>query len=169
VSGLLFIDGGYPVQAPPGTTFEELFELLLKPSLARLERMWSSEEEYLDFWRGQPTFRPEDWSPCWEAYLRNDLGGEAPRPECKPYYPAVKADWFNMADREAAGERIRRTSVPIRIITAEYGVMWGADPGPDRGERRGRVAACRRTSSSGADPRKPSAKHGEGEEALERG
>jgi len=128
VSGLVFIDGGYPVHAPPGTTFEELFELLLKPSLARLERTWSSEEEYLDFWRGQPTFRPEDWSPYWEAYLRNDLGGEAPRLECKPYYPAVKADWFNMADREAAGERIRRTSVPIRIITAEYGVMWGADP-----------------------------------------
>ena len=128
VSGLVFIDGGYPLPAPPGATYEELFEVVLAPSLARLERTWSSEEEYLDFWRGQPTFRPEDWNEHWEAFLRYDLGGEPPHLECKPYYPAVKADWFNMADRDAAAARIRNTSVPIRIITAEHGVVWGSDP-----------------------------------------
>ncbi len=128
VSGLVLIDGGYPLPAPPGTTYEELFEIILAPSLARLERTWESADEYLEYWRSQPTFRPEDWSEHWEAFLRYDLGGEAPHMQCKPYFPAVKADWFNMADRDAAGARIQKTSAPIRIITAEYGVMWGAPP-----------------------------------------
>jgi lipase len=128
VSGLVFIDGGYPVLPPEGVTFEQLFELLLAPSLARLDRTWSSLEEYLDFWRSQPTIRPEDWTAFWEAYLENDLGGEPPEMRCKPLFAAVRADWFNMADREAAGDRIRRIEVPIRIITAEHGVAPPIQP-----------------------------------------
>jgi pimeloyl-ACP methyl ester carboxylesterase len=128
VSGLVFIDGGYPVPAPEGVTYEQLFDMLLGPSLARLDRTWTSFEEYLEYWRGVGTVRPEDWTPWWEAYLRNDLAGEPPEMRCKPLFAAVKADWFNMADAEAAGERIRRLEAPIRIITAEHGVVWGAPP-----------------------------------------
>ncbi|MBB6038768.1 alpha/beta fold hydrolase [Phytomonospora endophytica] len=137
VSGLVLIDGGVPVPAPPVPV-----EQLLAPQLARLDQIYPDVESYLDFWRALPVLPKESWEGpgrAWiEAYLRYDLGGEPPALRPRASAEAVAADLADSLDPQVLSERLAGLTVPVLLLRAEHGFLPGhpgliADPSPAAG------------------------------------
>lgn len=72
ISRVALIDGGLPLDVPPGLTPEALVSHILGPTAARLEMRFADDEGYFDFWRAHPAF-VNDWTPALEDYLSYDL------------------------------------------------------------------------------------------------
>ena len=51
VSGLVLVDGGFPLVLPEGMALPELLQAALGPALDRLDREFASVGDYLAFWR----------------------------------------------------------------------------------------------------------------------
>ncbi|MEV0646241.1 alpha/beta hydrolase [Phytomonospora sp. NPDC050363] len=124
VGGLVLIDGGVPVPAPPVPV-----EQLLAPQLARLHQTFPDTESYLDFWRALPVFPEASWDGPgrrWvEAYLRYDLGGEPPALRPRASADAVRADLVDSLAPEVLRERLAGLSVPVLLLRAEHGFLPG--------------------------------------------
>ena len=76
VSRLVLVDGGLPLDVPPGLDPDTLVSLILGPTAARLSRRFADLGEYRQFWREHPAFQ-RDWSPELEQYLEYDLVDDA--------------------------------------------------------------------------------------------
>jgi pimeloyl-ACP methyl ester carboxylesterase len=128
VAGVVLIDGGLPLQTPPGIPVEQLLEAALAMQVGRLRRVFSSEDEYMDFWRAQAPFGGGRWNSWVEHYLRYDLrpvdGGWQP----KASEAAVRADSFDTADSEAIRYRLEAATVPVLLLRAEEGFNPGDPP-----------------------------------------
>lgn len=72
VSQLVLVDGGLPLDAPPGLEPEALVAAILGPTAERLSMRFDCVMDYLDFWREHPAFRA-DWSLELERYFAYDL------------------------------------------------------------------------------------------------
>lgn len=81
VSQLVLVDGGLPLDMPPGLDPEELVAAILGSTAKRLSRRFGSVSEYLDYWREQPAF-VDSWSPEIENYFAYDMvpAGDELRP-----------------------------------------------------------------------------------------
>ncbi|WP_413248082.1 alpha/beta fold hydrolase [Sinomonas flava] len=140
VDRLVLVDGGFPLEAPPGMTRDEALEALLGPTLERLTREFASPEAYLEYWRGHPAFA-HAWSREVEDYVRYDLDGEAPHlhPSTVPAaIPDGNEDLYGGAVLLSALERLR---VPAVFLRAERGFF--DDPArlyPDEAMARWRAA-----------------------------
>jgi len=76
VRSVLLVDGGLPLPRPNAVSDQDLVRATLGPAAERLEMVFGSESEYLDFWRAHPAFA-ETWSELLEQYLRHDLADVA--------------------------------------------------------------------------------------------
>lgn len=139
VSGLVLIDGGVPVPPSPVPV-----EQLLAPQLARLSQTYPDVDSYLAFWRALPVLPQASWEGPgrhWiEAYLRYDLGGEAPALRPRASAEAVAADLADSLDPDVLRERLAGLSVPVLLLRAEHGFL-PSHPGlvQDAGETAGLV------------------------------
>src|SRR3954469_9214472 len=79
VRGLVLIDGGLPLQSPPGVDPAQLLDVALAPQMARLRASFPSFDAYLEFWRALPAFEGGRWNDWVEASLRYALGGVEPQ------------------------------------------------------------------------------------------
>lgn len=128
VSGLVLLDGGLPPDLPPAIPLQRLLEQLLAPSMQRLRTTYPSYEAYLAYWRSQPTFRPADWSPWVERWLRYDLADQPPELRAKADERAARADFADIALKQPALARLRRVRAPVLAIRAEHGPAAGMPP-----------------------------------------
>lgn len=138
VSRLLLVDGGLPLEVPPGVDPDTLVELILGPAAARLEMRFQSVDEYLDFWRDHPAFRG-DWTPELERYLAYDLdddGDGGLRPA--PCYRAVREDNIDMTTGTALRDALAALRHQTRLITVPCGLQ-NEEPGLYRPEYLARV------------------------------
>ncbi|HVA59515.1 MAG TPA: alpha/beta hydrolase [Mycobacteriales bacterium] len=128
VAGLVLIDGGPPLDPPPGIDVDDLLEALLSAQVGRLSQTFGSLEEYYQFWRELPTFRGGRWGPWVEAYLGYDLGGEAPRLQPKASAAAVRADSLDAMDTAVLRRRLAGLAVPVLLLRAAEGMAPGQPP-----------------------------------------
>jgi pimeloyl-ACP methyl ester carboxylesterase len=127
VSGLVLIDGGYaPAISAPNS--QQGLDAALALRIAMLRQAYPSREAYRQFWRAQPHFPPEDWSPWVEAFLDYEIGGEPPELRPKAAEDAVKADLIEGLQSEQIAARLRSISVPVLMLRAPAGFVPGQPP-----------------------------------------
>src|SRR4051794_17465545 len=128
VRALVLIDGGLPLEPPPGVQPAQLLDVALAPQMARLRATFPSFEAYLEFWRALPPFEGERWNAWVEAYLRYDLGGVEPELRPKASEAAVRGDFLDTLDAEKMRARLRALSVPTLLLRATEGFNPGTPP-----------------------------------------
>jgi pimeloyl-ACP methyl ester carboxylesterase len=127
VSGLVLLDGGYaPAISAPNS--QQGLDAALALRIAQLRQAYPSREAYRQFWRTQPHFPPEDWSPWVEAFLDYEIGGEAPELRPKAAEDAVKADLIEGLQSEQIAARLRSIHVPVLMLRAPAGFVPGQPP-----------------------------------------
>jgi lipase len=128
VAGLVLVDGGLPLDPPPGIAPEQMLDVALAPQMARLRTTFESFEAYLEFWRALPPFEGGRWNAWVEAYLRYDLGGEAPTLRPKASEACVRGDFLDTLKADELRRRVRGIAVPTRLLRAEEGFNPGQPP-----------------------------------------
>jgi pimeloyl-ACP methyl ester carboxylesterase len=127
VSGLVLLDGGYaPAISAPNS--QQGLDAALALRIAQLRQAYPSREAYRQFWRTQPHFPPEDWSPWVEAFLDYEIGGEPPELRPKAAEDAVKADLIEGLQSEQIAARLRSIHVPVLMLRAPAGFVPGQPP-----------------------------------------
>lgn len=128
VTGLVLVDGGLPLEAPPGIPPEQLLDIALAAQMARLRSTYESVESYLEYWRGLPVFANGLWNGWVESYLRYDLGGQPPEMRPKASELAVRGDFADTLAADRLRERLRDLKVPTLLLRATEGFEPGAPP-----------------------------------------
>lgn len=128
VSGLVLVDGGFPLALPPGEDGAEGLDIaaLLGPAAQRLSMEFADADAYLDFWRAHPAFA-RDWSPVVEEYARYDLDGRAPQLRPSTVTAAMLQDGAELYGPEWFLDALRGLRVPVTVLRAARG-LTDADP-----------------------------------------
>ena len=127
VSSLLLVDGGLPQTLPEGVDLETHAAAVLGPALSRLERTFSSETAYLEFWRAHLAFAaPGAWDAHLERYVRWDLEGEAPELRPRASRAAATADFHDILG--PAGLDCRQVRAPVLLLRAPRGLLNQTEP-----------------------------------------
>jgi pimeloyl-ACP methyl ester carboxylesterase len=128
VSALVLVDGGLPLQAPPGIAPEQMLDIALAPQMARLRATFATVEDYLDHWRALPPFADGRWNSWVEDYLRYDLGGAAPSYRPKASEAAVRGDFLDSLDADVLRARLSSLRAPVLLLRATEGFNPGQPP-----------------------------------------
>ncbi|MGC2324038.1 MAG: alpha/beta hydrolase [Terriglobales bacterium] len=123
VTGLILVDGGFAF--PMNESARQAFESGLSKRIAQLRQAYPSREAYRDFWRSQPQFPSEDWSPWIEAFLDYELGGEPPRLQPKASAEGVRVDLAEGLKTREITQRLEAIRVPVVMLRAEAGFLPG--------------------------------------------
>jgi lipase len=126
VAGLILVDGGFVI--PMNEAAKQAFEFGLSKRITQLRQTYPSRQAYRDFWRSQPQFPPEDWSPWIEAFLDYELGGEPPRLQPKASDEGVRVDLAEGLKTREIIERLEAIRVPVVMLRAEAGFLPGQPP-----------------------------------------
>lgn len=128
VRGLVLVDGGLPLQAPPGVDPVQMLDVLLAPQMERLRTTYPSADDYLDFWRALPPFSGDRWNAWVEAYLHYDLGDVDGQLRPKASEAAVRGDFLDTTQTEVMRQRLRELDVPTLLLRATEGFNPGTPP-----------------------------------------
>jgi len=137
VAGLILVDGGFVLPMTPEAL--EALRCGLEKRITQLRQTYPSRQVYHDFWRSQPQFPPEDWSPWIEAFLDYELGGEPPRLRPKASDGGVRVDLAEGLKTREIVERLESIRVPVIMLRADAGFLPGQPPlypGPAIAEMR---------------------------------
>lgn len=126
VAGVILVDGGFAF--PMNEDARKSFDAGLSNRVAQLQQTYPSRQAYRDFWRSQPQFPPEDWSPWIEALLDYELGGEPPRLQPKASPEGVRVDLAEGLKTREITERLEAIRVPVVLVRAEAGFLPGQPP-----------------------------------------
>jgi pimeloyl-ACP methyl ester carboxylesterase len=117
VAGLMLLDGGLPFAPADRGDVPDLSLVI-----ARLERTFSSREEYRAFWHAHPATGPY-WSPAVEAYADADLHGEPPNLRAGANPELVREDTLDLVEIAASTDAIDRVSCPAIALRAPRGLL----------------------------------------------
>lgn len=122
VQSVVLVDGGLPLVRPEGVSDENLVRATLGPAAQRLEMLFESDLQYLDFWRQHPAFE-RAWSELVEQYLRHDLTRLNGSFKPSASIPAVAADIIELFGPEDYKQAMTAIEAPIVFIRAPRGLM----------------------------------------------
>lgn len=128
VKGVVLVDGGLPLEPPPGIPPEQILDVALAAQMARLRSTYESVDSYLDYWRALPVFANGLWNGWVEAYLRYDLGGDPPLMRPKASERAVRGDFADTLTTDRLRHRLRELKVPALLLRATEGFEPGSPP-----------------------------------------
>ncbi|GHF07562.1 hypothetical protein GCM10011600_05290 [Pseudolysinimonas yzui] len=122
IASLLLVDGGYPLQRPPGVADDDLSATVLGPIAARLSREFPTREAYLDFWREHPAFRGA-FTPDIAEYADYDLVGDPPRLRTASTIDAIAADSLDLYGPEWYLDALAGLRIPAPLLRAPRGLL----------------------------------------------
>jgi lipase len=128
VSGLVLVDGGLPLEPPPGIPPEQLLDVALAAQMARLRTTYGDLDSYLDYWRALPVFANGLWNDWVERYLSYDLGGQAPKMRPKASELAVRGDFADTLAVDRLRGWLGDVKVPTLLLRATEGFEPGSPP-----------------------------------------
>lgn len=127
VSRLELVDGGLPIEVPPGFSPEQLVAAILGPTAERLSLRFDRVRDYLDFWRGHPAFA-DAWGPEVEDCFASDLVPEGSRLRPATTLEVTTADTSDLHDTGAGSairealEALATATIPARFISVPRGL-----------------------------------------------
>ena len=121
VKGIIMIDGGYVPDLPVGVDPSQMLDATLALRIAQLRQTYDSKEVYVNFWRGQPNFPPEEWNSWTEAFLDYEVDGAA-TVQPKALADAVRLDIAEAFKRDEIVARLKSLRVPVLLLRAEKGL-----------------------------------------------
>ena len=127
VGGLVLVDGGLPLQLPPGLDLQTAAERGLGPALQRLRMTFPSRAAYRDFWRPHPALSA-DWNEAIEAYLDYDLAGTEPELRSSVVIEAAMEDLGDEFVRPDDDDLLGGYPGPVRMLFVDKGLL-GVEPG----------------------------------------
>jgi lipase len=116
------VDGGLPLVRPAGVSDSELVSATLGPAARRLEMVFDSEGQYLDFWRAHPAFK-NYWSSSIEDYLKHDLEPKSAGLRPSASVSAVSQDILELFHPEDYLKDMMAISAPVRFVRAPRGLL----------------------------------------------
>ncbi|MBL7253002.1 alpha/beta hydrolase [Paractinoplanes lichenicola] len=122
VNGVLLIDGGVTIPAPPGADVDEVLTAVVGPAIRRLGMTFPDEQAYLNFFRAHPALRA-DWSPAVAAYVARDLTGAPPDLRSSCSLEAVRADATDTLIDRTTVDAVHHLKCPARLLWAERGLQ----------------------------------------------
>lgn len=123
VARLLLVDGGLPLDVPPGLDAGAMVAHILGPTAERLSRRFADVDAYLDFWRAHPAFA-RHWSPQLEQYVAYDLvpdGAGAFRPATA--LQTVIDDTVDMNTTSVVADALAGLRHPVRLVSVPRGLQ----------------------------------------------
>lgn len=128
VSRLVLLDGGLPLEAPTGTTVEQLVATVLGPTAERLGMRFASVSDYVAFWQRHPAFLDTPWTDYLDSYVGYDLVGEPPELFPATSFDAMADDTVDIVGGRSVPEALAALSVPTDFVTVPRGLQ-GESPG----------------------------------------
>jgi pimeloyl-ACP methyl ester carboxylesterase len=129
VERLVLVDGGVPLDVPPGTDPDQVLEAVVGPALERLRMTFENRAAYRDFWRRHPAFAGIDsWNSEFERYLDYDLTGEEPLLRARVSEQAVREDGRDVLDAQAHWLALAAIRCPVRTLRAPRGMLDQPQP-----------------------------------------
>jgi pimeloyl-ACP methyl ester carboxylesterase len=123
--GALLADGGPALgnTPPEGTDVDVVLRAVIGPAIGRLERTFTSREEYRTFWRTHPAFvgTGADLDRL-DAYADYDLHGPEGAMRSKVDIEAVRADGRDTLINDTLRQAISGIDVPVVLLLAERGM-----------------------------------------------
>ncbi len=116
VSSIVLVDGGYPMAVPPGLT-PDTVESAFADRIGRLERTWTSVEDYLDYFCSSTAPLLDRGDPLLRTYLEHDLRDGRVRLSGEALVGDARAVFFGDMPWRDVG-------VPVRFLHAQ----WGSGP-----------------------------------------
>jgi pimeloyl-ACP methyl ester carboxylesterase len=126
-TGLVLVDGGGPLGAPPDTDPQAVLDAVLGPAIARLRQVWPDRAAYRTMWEQHPAFAGR-LTPDVELYVLSDLVETDGGFQSSVSESAVRHDGAELLTDHEVRTAFDRHSEPLRIIRAEYGLMAAPPP-----------------------------------------
>jgi lipase len=121
VNGIIMIDGGYVPDLPVGVDASQMLDATLAMRISQLTRTYDSREAFVEFWRGQPNFPPQEWNSWTEAFLNYEVVGDTTvRPKASAV--GVRADVAEAFKKDEIMGRLKSLRVPVLLLRAEKGL-----------------------------------------------
>jgi pimeloyl-ACP methyl ester carboxylesterase len=130
---LVLVDGGPPLQIPPGIDVDDALAATLGPAMQRLDMTFADRGAYRAFWQQHPSFA-HIWSAEIDAHVQHDLIGEPPSMRSSCVKEAVQTNGRELLDDEQVRTAVSRVACPVEVLWAPRGMV--DDPGGLYDERR---------------------------------
>ncbi len=122
VRSLVLVDGGLPLQMPPGLSDEQIVAAVLGPAAERLNATFPDRDTYRSFWKQHPAFAA-DWSPVVQDYVDYDLTGEAPVLRPATRYQAMAEDTAELHRGASLLKALDELAVDTQVLRAPRGLL----------------------------------------------
>ncbi|HKO99652.1 MAG TPA: alpha/beta hydrolase [Pyrinomonadaceae bacterium] len=127
VSGIIMIDGGYVPDLPVGVDASQMLDATLALRIAQLTKTYDSRGAFIEFWRAQPNFPPDDWNPWIEQFLDYEVAGET-TVQPKAAASGVRLDVAEAFKKDEIVGRLKSLRVPVLLLRAEKGMERSQPP-----------------------------------------
>lgn len=124
-AAVVMIDGGPALgpPLPPDADVDVVLQHVIGPALDRLDRTFTSQEEYRAFWRAHPAFEDAGADlDRLDAYADHDLVGSEGQMRSKVSAEAVRADGRDTLRNEQIRSAVGQLDVPAVLLLAERGM-----------------------------------------------
>lgn len=125
VSAVLLIDGGLALAGTTDLPVDDVLQVVLGPSIARLSMTFADAEAYRDFWRRHPAVGGAYWTDLVERYVDYDLEGEAPECRSSVSIDAVRSDATEQLGVPAVSDAVEAVKCPVALLFAPRGLLDG--------------------------------------------
>lgn len=128
VTRVVLVDGGLPLNVPPGLSSEQVISLVLGATAERLSQRFVDTDAYIDgFWRDHPAFAGA-WTEELERYIAYDLtpDGDVFRPATS--YQTTVEDTIDMSTGPALPAALADIRHPMIFLSVPRGLQ-NEEPG----------------------------------------
>ncbi len=122
VGELVLVDGGLPIDAPPGADPDVLMEAVLGPAVRRLSMTFPDHAAYRAFWAEHPAFGPELVAAL-GPYFDYDLEPDGAGWRSSSRIEAVTADQRELVTGRSVTAALAALTRPTRFVHAPRGLM----------------------------------------------
>ena len=122
VRHLVLVDGGLPLETPPGADPDELMQAVLGPAATRLAMTFDDRDAYRSFWAEHPAF-DADLVAELGPYFDYDLEPDGDRWRSSASLEAVTADQRELISGDSVPAALRSLTVRTTFIHAPRGLL----------------------------------------------
>ena len=135
IRSLVLLDGGWPrIEVSQEELTEEQeqeaadFQAGLQRAYSRLDMVFETPEDYLNFWFPDQDFTYDDLPPDLADYYRYDLGSVEGGYQPKALYAAALQDSEAVSGKAPTADELRGVGCPIALVRATEGFFPGTEP-----------------------------------------